>query len=200
MYRLALKRLCMFSFLLLALASPRMTLAQTPDAVPAWVWAENVSAGQKIALRREFDLNGEVKQALVVGTADNHCELFLNGKRVFKSDDWNELGAGDVTRQLNMGKNVLAMSATNDDGAAGAVASLIITYADGKKLEIVTDASWKVNETQARGAWRNVGFKDDKWAAAKVLGKLGDDKLPWSASLGTDSIKASLGTGSKSEF
>ena len=40
-------------------------------------------------------------------------------------------------------------------GVAGALAALMIVYTNGKTLEIVSDASWKVAEQESRGAWRN---------------------------------------------
>ncbi len=80
------------------------------------------------------------------------------------------------------------------------MAALIIVYADGKTQEVVSDASWKVANQESRGAWRTAEFSDKNWAAAKVLGKLGDNQLPWSGSLGPDAIAASIGTGGQAEF
>ena len=176
--------------------------AQVPKltAPPNWVWSETSEANQKVALRKTFEVTGEVKQALVVGTADNHCELFVNNKRVLKVDDWNELGAADVTRQLKEGTNAVSIAASNDDGMAGALAALIIVYTDGKTQEIVSDASWKVANNEGRGGWRNPDFNDKGWSTARVLGKLGDKQLPWSGTLGPDAVTASLGSGNQAEF
>ncbi len=185
--------LCLFS-LTLSAQSPKLSTA------PNWVWSESTADNQKVALRKTFEVSGEVKQALVVGTADNHCELFLNNKRAFKVDEWSELGAADVTRQLKEGTNVIALAASNDGGAAGALAALMIVYTNGKTQEIVTDSSWKVANQESRGAWRNPEFNDKSWASARVLGKLGDNQLPWSGSLGPDAITASVGASNQGEF
>lgn len=176
--------------------------AQAPklSSAPSWIWSDTHSADQKIALRKTFEVSGEIKQALAVGTADNHCELFINNKRAFKVDDWNELGAADITRQLKEGTNVIALAASNDDGIAGALAAVMIVYANGKTQEIVSDESWKVAEQPARNAWRNAEFNDQAWVAPRVLGKLGDNQLPWSGSLGPDAISASIGSGNQGEF
>lgn len=103
-------------------------LAQTLklNTAPSWIWSENTAANQKVSLRKTFEVTGDVKQALVVGTADNHCEMFINNKRAFKSDEWSELGAADVAKQLKPGTNVIALAASNDDGVAGAIAALMI--------------------------------------------------------------------------
>ncbi len=176
--------------------------AQSPklSTAPSWIWSASSADDQKVALRKTFEVTGEVKQALVVGTADNHCELFINNKRAFKVDDWNELGAADVTRQLKEGTNVIALAAANDGGSAGALAALIIVYANGKTAEIVSDGSWKVAVQESRGAWRNPEFNDKAWASAHVLGKLGDKQLPWSGSLGPDAIANSIGSSKQGEF
>lgn len=190
--------LCLFapSVQLTALQAQSPKLSTTPN----WIWSETTSDGQKVALRKSFEVTGEVKQALVVGTADNHCEMFVNNKRAFKADEWSELGAADVTKQLKEGTNVLALAASNDGGAAGALAALMIVYANGQTQEIVTDASWKVANQDSRGPWRNVEFNDKAWTTARVLGKLGDNQLPWSGSLGPDAITASIGAGNQGEF
>ncbi len=176
--------------------------AQAPKLMtaPNWVWSEATSNNQKIALRKTFEVTGDVKQALLVGTADNHCELFINNKRAFKVDDWSQLGAADVTRQLKVGTNVIALSASNDEGSAGALAALMIVYADGKSQEVVSDSSWKVLNQEGRGPWRTPEFDDKAWASVQVLGKLGDKQLPWSGTLGPDAITENIGTGSKGEF
>ncbi len=165
----------------------------------AWIWSDSTSAQQKVSLRKSFAIEGNIKQALVVATADNHCELFVNAKRVLKSDEWQQLAAADVARQLVSGQNVLALVASNDGGSAGALVALTLTFEDGRKLNIVSDGSWKVHD-DARGAWRNVDFDDTKWKNAKVLGKIGESGLPWSGELKADAIAGAIGSTGKGEF
>ena len=191
-----------FSLVVLLTTCCMTAYAQPPklSTAPNWIWSETPADGQKVALRKTFEVTGEVKQALVVGTADNHCELFINNKRAFKVDEWSELGSADVTRQLKEGTNVIALAASNDGGVAGALAALMIVYTNGKTLEIVSDASWKVAEQESRGAWRNAEFNDKSWKTARVLGKLGDNQLPWSGNLGPDAITNSVGASNQGEF
>ncbi len=95
---------------------------------------------------------------------------------------------------------MIALSASNDEGSAGALAALMIVYADGKSQEVVSDSSWKVLNQEGRGPWRTPEFDDKAWASVQVLGKLGDKQLPWSGTLGPDAITENIGTGSKGEF
>ena len=45
-----------------------------------WVWVGEPSASNEIGVRFEFVVNEDVKKAFVLATADNYCEVFLNGK------------------------------------------------------------------------------------------------------------------------
>ena len=83
-----------FSLVVLLTTCCLSAYAQPPklSTAPNWIWSEAPADGQKVALRKTFEVTGEVKQALAVGTADNHCELFINNKRAFKVDEWSELG------------------------------------------------------------------------------------------------------------
>ncbi|MDX1927243.1 MAG: cytochrome C, partial [Pirellulaceae bacterium] len=167
-------------------------------SVPSWVWLPDAGA-DKIAVRNEFELNGEVKQALLAATADNHCEVFINDKKILTSDDWAQLSTSEVGNRLKTGKNVISVSARNDGGPAGLLAILIVTMADGTTLEIGTDDTWR-GSSNAQGKWKATGFNDKSWTNVKVLGRLGDSQLPWSASVDRDVLVNAFGSGASGEF
>lgn len=174
--------------------------AASKAQTPSWIWLDSTSNGQKIWLRREFELSSnQIKQAILVGTADNRCDIFVNGRPAAQADDWNEAQSADVTRQLKVGKNVLSIAASNDDGPAGVLAALTIALNDGSKLEVVSDASWKVH-TEMKAGWRTEGFDDSKWQNARVIGLLGDAKLPWSGRVNSESLRSALVVKTSGEF
>ena len=84
------------------------------QVVPNWLWLGEAADNPKIALRRQFDVPGPVKQAWLVATAHNHCEVFINNKRVTACDDWGQLATADISTSLTPGQNVIAISARND--------------------------------------------------------------------------------------
>lgn len=149
------------------------------DAVPNWIWVGESNHQPKIFVRKEFMLEGDIESAIVIATADNHCQVFVNGDKVASSDAWETTESVDVRNKLVKGTNTIAISASNDGGAAGLIASLTVTMKAGARLSVATDSTWK-GTSDAKGKWRNVGFDDSKWESARELGKLGDRKLPWS--------------------
>ncbi len=163
-----------------------------PNVAAQWLWIGEMGDGSKAFFRQAFMFDGEVKSAQAVGTADNHCRLFLNGEEVLASDDWNHLAMADVSKKLKKGRNVLALEATNDGGQAGAVAQLRIVTADGKALNLATNKAWKASKEVAAN-WEKADFDDAKWSEPQVIGPVGAAKLPWSGSINADVIAATLG-------
>ena len=182
--------------------------SQDATIEPSWIWVGDVNSNKKIDVRREFQVAGEVAKAVMIATADNHCEIFLNGKNVASSDKWEQATTtSDLTNDLRQGVNVIAITARNDGGAAGLIAALLLTMKDGSISEIATDVSWK-GTPEATGEWRPAGFDDSKWNAVKVIGKLGKRDLPWSGKISykefskskKNSKNADAGDGEHGEF
>ncbi len=119
-------------------------------ATPQWIWLQNDSS-EKVSVRYEFEVVGTVKQAILAATADNHCEVFINDKKVATADDWAQLATADVANRLKPGRNVISASGRNDGGPAGLIAALIIATADGKVTEVVSSEAWRGSE-DARAA------------------------------------------------
>ncbi len=143
---------------------------------PQWIWFKKTDGADKRYFRKAFVLEGSASEAKLVGTADDGLEVFLNGKRVLWADSWQNGFSVDVHAQLRPGTNVLAIAAWNgDESPAGAVAQLSMTTGKGKE-SIVTDASWKGSDREAKD-WNQLGFDDRAWTSAQVLGKLG--MQPW---------------------
>ncbi len=167
-------------------------------SLPSWIWLADASANN-IAVRYEFELNGEVKQALLAATADNQCDVFINDKKVTSADDWAQLSTSDVSKRLKAGKNVIGITARNDGGPAGVLILLVVTLEDGTTVEIGSDGTWR-GSTNAQGRWRTAAFDDKAWSNVKVIGKVGDGSLPWSSNIDRDALPAAFGSGGGGEF
>lgn len=165
---------------------------------PSWVWIGNEGNGDSIAMRREFVVNGAVKQAMIAASADNHCKVFINGTEVVSSDEWSEFTAADISKQLKPGTNAIAMTARNDGGAAGAlVYAQIVT--DSETIELTSDSSWQATTTP-KGDWKTAGYDANDWKAPRTIGELGAKPLPWSGSINRDSLTEALGSGDGGNF
>ena len=146
--------------------------AQTPE----WIWFNKSTAAEVRYFRKSFAVEGAVKKAELIATADDGLDVFVNGERVVTAHDWHSGHKADVTARLKPGQNLLAILGRNDDSsAAAAIAQLTLTTDKGRQV-IVTDASWKASDKEAKD-WNKPGFVDSAWSAAKSLGKLG--MAPW---------------------
>jgi mono/diheme cytochrome c family protein len=160
-------------------AGERRLLAQAH-----WVWsrrdARQAAPPQTIFLRRVWPLEARPARAIATFTADNSCELFVNGKSVGKLDNWAMPFQVDVADALIAGKNVLAIKAANGGSSpnpAGVIGEVVALGADGKHVGLLsTDESWRVSEVEAAG-WQKAEFSDSAWTAAAVLGDASVD--PW---------------------
>jgi len=144
-----------------------LALASVAHAGPQWIWfAKNAQNNERVTLRKEFEIAGEVKSATLQFSIDDDGRAVLNGKPSLSSPDWQRPAKGDVKALLRVGKNELVLEGHNNGSLGGAVAVLAIELADGKKLTIETGEGWHAEHP---------GKSDAQ--AAVVLKKYGEG--PW---------------------
>jgi putative heme-binding domain-containing protein len=166
---------------------------------PAWIWSETVESDQQVILRQEFEIGTRVTNAILQATADNTCEVFLNGLKVLSSNNWSQLPSADVTPHLRRGLNVLTIVARNEGGPAGAIAMLHVMLQGQSPQRIVTDGSWKVAPHGLATATA-VELDTSRWQQAKVVGQVGDAKLPWGRALKPAAFATPEERGPEDEF
>jgi putative heme-binding domain-containing protein len=158
--------------------------AQTARArVPAWIWLGEARANQTVYFRGEIDVPFPIVSAKLYGTCDNQMTVFVNGKEVASSDEWETPVQRDVTAEFEGAKvggqtvrNVVAVKAHNTDGPAGLVLKIVLQGPNKQTLTLATGANWRAIE-QPKPGWQNVAFDDDAWPKANVVGNLGG--APW---------------------
>ena len=173
---------------------------QAADSIPEtaqWIWAPGeIATDAQIFVRQGIRISEAIQSARITATADNHCQIFCNGKQVATSDDWGQLSAADLSKVLKPGNNVIAIAAQNDGGPAGLIAQLHAVTRSGKVITLGTDASWKVtaaDSNQSPGKnWKQIAFDDKSWLRPQILGPLGAGNLPWSNSVGKGAIASML--------
>jgi putative heme-binding domain-containing protein len=115
--------------------------AFSEGAVPKWIWGtEN---GKNYVLRKSIDLKS-VKSARLRASCDNVGTVFLNGKRIAGSSEWQEPMDADVTKALTDGANLIEAEVENAGGVAAFVFKLVVKLADDSVIEVVSDESWEV--------------------------------------------------------
>jgi putative heme-binding domain-containing protein len=132
-------------------------------AAPAtsWIWGADIT--KNYALRKEFAA-GAATAARVRVTCDNVFALFLNGKPVAASSEWQTPVEVDVTKQLAPGNNVLEAVVENEGSIGGFVLQLVT---DKAEVAVASDATW--TGSAKRG--------DAKSAPVKLVAKYGVG--PW---------------------
>lgn len=165
----------------LALATSAQAQTTPGWGSAAWVWdqpeANQVTqSNDPRYLRLPFTLAARVTKAELWITVDNHYTAFVNGHKVGSDAEWSTIEKYDVAKLLVPGKNVVAIEARNQGGAAGAIARLLVQTEDRKQLVVATDAKTRITQTPAQD-WLRPDFDDSGWFDAIVLGDPGIG--PW---------------------
>ena len=165
---------------LLILALGIAVVEAGPAPVPEWIWHDNegrAPAEHEIRFfRKTFTVEGDVSKALLCVAADDHVVVFINGKQVLRTDSYEKADAVEVTKEIRVGENLIAVRAQNDSGMAGFIGKLDLTFAVKKTHTIVTDISWLASKKEEAG-WEKPGFVATGWTRPASLGKLG--AAPW---------------------
>ena len=100
---------------------------------------------------REFDLPVLPQDGRIQLTADDGYILKVNGTLVGKrSGGWQQTALHEITKQLKVGKNRIEISVMNDNGPTGLIAEIRCDMPGGKVVQINTDKSFKVKQTEGR--------------------------------------------------
>ena len=160
--------------------------AENPLEQAKWIWHNegNPAVGAPVGtryFRRSFALEGnaDIESARVFMTADNSFELWVNGRKAGKGDNFHVAAMLDAKRLLKAGKNVLAVAAENGGptpNPAGLIGTLLIKFRDGQTLAVGTDKEWQTAES-AKGKWTTETTASGEWSGAMELGPMG--MAPW---------------------
>ena len=154
----------------------------------SWIWyhegnpAVSAPVGKRY-FRKSFVLEGStnIESALLVMTADNSFQLWVNGQPAGEGDNFHMAFSFDVRKMLRPGVNVLAVAAENGGDApnpAGLIGALVVRFKDGHSLAVRTDKSWQASQT-TRDEWTTDKTATENWGATMELGPVG--MAPWGA-------------------
>lgn len=145
------------------------------QAAPQWIWSPGKISNEPVYFRHSFELTDVNPAARLQLTCDNLAEVFLNGTPVGKISEWQEPLSAKVAAQLRPGRNVLAVTARNQGGAAGMVAR-IDGGTKGSPVLVETSPAWKTSSAGPDG-WQSPGFNDASWTVSTTIATLGAE--PW---------------------
>ena len=112
-----------------------------------WIWKAGKITSEKAEFKKSFTLAKVTKQAILRATCDNEFILFINGKKIAASNDWQKPFEGNVAKHLKKGMNQISVKAVNEGTMAGFVLDLKIN----KGPHIGSDKSWQARAPQ--GKW-----------------------------------------------
>ncbi len=151
-------------------APPKEGGKPAPAQVEAqWIWSHADAAhdpGGRVLFRKVIQLDKRPTSALAVATCDNEVVLYVNGKKVGETTDWNKPLSVDIVKSLKVGNNVIAAEATNwpdrkhnkGVNVAGANPAAFIAWVGGfdgdrQVWAVGTDATWLWAE-EAKADWK----------------------------------------------
>lgn len=143
-----------------------------------WIWTpdhekEGVPAGAVCHFRKIFSAE-KAEAATVAIAADDHYELYVNGRRVGSGSSTRKLTEYDIERYLVRGNNIVAVKVSNRGGKTAALAARVtVKEKEGQWVSHSTDASWKTNP-RPLPLWNTALYNDRNWDEAQVFGTLGE--------------------------
>ncbi|HEX3717391.1 MAG TPA: heme-binding protein [Verrucomicrobiae bacterium] len=163
--------------------------------VPEWIWSSptNQSSHKEVRyFRRTFTAKDGLIKSQLVASGDDSVEVFINGKKVASTRNWDKPAYADVTKHIIAGENVIAIQCQNETSYAGLIARLEMTMptlgSSGQTYKpkphaglrwidtLITDTNWVWSEHYSPN-WTQVNFDDSGWKPAFSVGKLGVQ--PW---------------------
>ncbi len=109
---------------------------------PSWIWGRNDDT--RYFLKTAFQ--GGSTAARLKTACDNQVTIYLNGKQVVSSDEWQTPVEADVHRYIRSGRNELVAEVANQGGPAAFVFKMALKDPDGGVRYVVSDSSWTVGE------------------------------------------------------
>ncbi|HEV2295383.1 MAG TPA: family 16 glycoside hydrolase [Tepidisphaeraceae bacterium] len=147
------------------------------EKAPQWIWRRGkLKDGDVVYFRKSVPLSSVPAKAELIATCDNEMEVYVNGRRVAQSNQWNQPVFADVTKLLAKGHNAIAVRGLNTNGPAGLLLKLEIDLGGGQRELVVSDATW-VTSTTPRDGWNQKDFSSAGWSEARVVGDAGVQ--PW---------------------
>ncbi|MEM7394375.1 MAG: DUF1549 domain-containing protein, partial [Verrucomicrobiota bacterium] len=143
---------------------------------PGWIWDRKSGLTDHLLIRRKIELAEKPQAAYVYFTCDNSADLYVNDRKLRHVDPWMEPALVDITAHLKPGTNLIGADARNAGGAAGFIAWVQLSYADGKTEYVLTGPDWSWKQPPRSDVVAALAA-DEGWQSPTFLGKHGVG--PW---------------------
>ncbi|MBL8816146.1 MAG: DUF1549 domain-containing protein [Planctomyces sp.] len=118
----------------------------------SWIWGDTAAngktpaAGDRLLVMKTFTLNDEPERGGALVTCDNSYQLFLNGRQVSQSSDWQRPEGVALQGYLKKGENQLVAIVQNggdQENLAGFFFEGRVMLKDGSMVPLQSDATWE---------------------------------------------------------
>jgi mono/diheme cytochrome c family protein len=144
-----------------------------------WIWGpleDGIVPGQQsVLLRKTLQLPASVTAGGAVVYCDNTFQMYVNGKRVSRGDDWTEPQAVLLDSVLKEGENVIVIHATNEGKSANPAGLFLqarLELSDGSTHNFQSDQTWDFNPNVPTQMGETLGSIRGRWQAATVVAPL----------------------------
>lgn len=162
---------------------PDPALARQIQLEGQWIWGNSAQpgktppAGEKILLRKVLSLDQAVTSGSALITCDNGFTLFINGRKITGSENWQNLVSVPLQDKLVSGPNNIVLIGTNAGSGpnpAGLYFEARLKLADGREMKVTSDATWDWNPHVPEGKEGRLGAVPAKhWQPVTVVKTLG---------------------------
>ena len=128
-------------------------------ANPKWIWGSDNNASYELSTT--FNASN-ISEAVLKASCDNIGTVFVNGKQVATSSEWQEPMSANVAQHLKEGSNTISAKVANQGGVAAFVLKLAMKDSNGKVTHVITNEDWTVAADQKKVALR-ANYGDGPW-------------------------------------
>ena len=173
---------CVIAFALIGMSALIAKNVQAEEA--NWIWAngstleQGAAAGEVCYFRKPLNIR-QPSQGRIEIAADDEYELYINGNLVGRGGSVENIDTYVVTKNLMIGRNVIAVKVVNTTGATAALTARVSVKPSesDRWYTFSSDPSWKTSRDH-QSEWNTVVFNDRLWGAAASFGRFGET-APW---------------------
>ncbi len=149
-----------------------------------WIWGDSAAGGkappggERLLFVTNVKLDSAVKSGSAIITCDNEFTLYLNGRSVISSDNWENIVSVPLHDKLKAGNNQIAVVGANGATApnpAGLYFEARLELEDGQTRTIRSDASWKWGPRKEPGKEGRLGAVPKNLSPVTLVKPVG----PW---------------------
>ena len=128
-------------------------------ANPKWIWGSDNNVSYELSTT--FNASN-ISEAILKASCDNVGSVFVNGKQVATSNEWQEPMSANVAQHLKEGPNTITAKVANQGGVAAFVLKLAMKDSAGNVTHVVTNEDWTSDADQKKVAFR-ANYGDGPW-------------------------------------